>query len=52
LEPSLQVLIEKNKEEVRRAIEECEKRVEAVRVRAEIEKAQMQDALEKDYAQK
>ncbi len=32
MEPTLQTLIEKNKEEVRKAIEECEKRTEKIRV--------------------
>jgi hypothetical protein len=31
MEPALQALIEKNKEEVRRAVEEAEGRVDAVR---------------------
>jgi hypothetical protein len=31
MEPTLQTLIDKNKEEVRKAVEECEKRTENIR---------------------
>jgi hypothetical protein len=31
MEPTLQTLIDKNKEEVRKAVEECEKRTEIIR---------------------
>ena len=31
MEPTLQTLIDKNKEEVRKAVEECEKRTEMIR---------------------
>ena len=34
MEPTLQTLIDKNKDEVRKAVDECEKRIEKVKVQS------------------
>lgn len=41
MEPTLQTLIDKNKEEVRKAVEECEKRIENIRAQAVMEKREL-----------
>jgi|LauGreDrversion4_2_1035121.scaffolds.fasta_scaffold1048886_1 thermostable 8-oxoguanine DNA glycosylase len=41
MEPTLQTLIDKNKEEVRKAVEECEKRIENIRGQAVMEKREL-----------
>lgn len=41
MEPTLQTLIDKNKEEVRKAVEECEKRIENIRGQGVMEKREL-----------
>jgi len=41
MEPTLQTLIDKNKEEVRKALEECEKRIENIRAQAVMQKREL-----------
>jgi len=42
MEPGIQALIDKNKEEVRRAVEECDRRVEVIRVQEEAKRLRME----------
>lgn len=46
MEPTLQTLIDKNKEEVRKAVEECEKRIENIRGQAVMEKRELQKKID------